>query len=94
MSGIGKVEFVKHRLPAGFVVKLGTVKLEADGWYLSLALEEQRVRADRRLTTTGTQSVRTVPIKEDEEICPTIENSIAIDVGLERFLTCDNGSYI
>jgi putative transposase len=78
LSGIGKVEFVKHRsIPAGFVVKLGTVKLEADGWYLSLALED-----------------KTVPIKEDEEICPTIENSIAIDVGLERFLTCDNGSYI
>lgn len=30
----------------------------------------------------------------DGEICPTIENSIAIDVGLERFLTCDDGSYI
>ncbi len=78
LSGIGKVEFVKHRpIPAGFVVKLGTVKLEADGWYLSLALED-----------------KTVPIKEDEEICSTIENSIAIDVGLERFLTCDDGSHI
>ncbi len=78
LSGIGKVEFVRHRpIPAGFVVKLGTIKLEADGWYLSLALED-----------------KTVPIKEDEEICPTIENSIAIDVGLERFLTCDDGSYI
>lgn len=78
LSGIGQVEFVKHRpIPAGFVVKLGTVKLEADGWYLSLALED-----------------KTVPIKEDEEICPTIENSIAIDVGLERFLTRDDGTYI
>ena len=78
LSGIGKVEFVQHRaIPTGFVVKLGTVKLEADGWYLSLALED-----------------KTVPIKEDEEICPTIENSIAIDVGLERFLTCDDGTYI
>ena len=37
---------------------------------------------------------KTVPIKEDEEICPTTENSIAIDVGLERFLTCDDGSYV
>jgi len=35
LSGIGKVEFVLHRpIPTGFVVKLGTVKLEADGWYL------------------------------------------------------------
>jgi putative transposase len=78
LSGIGKVEFVQHRpIPAGFVVKLGTVKLEADGWYLSLALED-----------------KAVPIKEDEEIYPTTENSIAIDVGLERFLTCDDGTYI
>ena len=78
LSGIGKVELVQHRpIPSGFIVKLGTVKLEADGWYLSLALED-----------------KTVPIKEDEEICPTTENSIAIDVGLERFLTCDDGSYI
>ena len=26
--------------------------------------------------------------------CPTKENSIAIDVGLERFLTCDDGTYV
>lgn len=78
LSGIGKVEFVQHRpIPTGFAVKLGTVKLEADGWYLSLALED-----------------KTVPIKEDEAIYPTIENSIAIDVGLERFLTRDDGSYV
>ena len=78
LFGIGKVEFVQHRpIPSEFVVKLGTVKLEADGWYLSLALED-----------------KTVPIKEDEEICPTLENSCAIDVGLERFLTRDDGTYI
>jgi putative transposase len=78
LSGIGKVEFVLHRpIPSGFVVKLGTVKLEADGWYLSLALED-----------------KTVPVKEDEAIYPTIENSCAIDVGLERFLTRDDGSYV
>ncbi|MGL6341386.1 MAG: RNA-guided endonuclease InsQ/TnpB family protein [Waterburya sp.] len=78
LSGIGQVELVQHRpIPTGFVVKLGTVKLEADGWYLSLALEDQ-----------------TVPIKEDEAICPTKENSCAIDIGLERFLTCDDGTYI
>ena len=72
-----KFRYKSRPIAAGFVVKLGTVKLEADGWYLSLALED-----------------KTVPIKEDEEICPTTENSIAIDVGLERFLTCDNGTYI
>lgn len=37
---------------------------------------------------------KSVPVKEEEEISPTIENRCAIDVGLERFLTSDNGSYI
>lgn len=78
LSGIGKVEFVQHRpIPSGFVVKLGTVKLEADGWHISLALED-----------------KTVPVKEDEEIYPTVENSCAIDVGLERFLTYDDGNCV
>ncbi len=78
LSGIGLVPIVLHRsIPAGFIVKMGTVKNDADGWYISLALED-----------------KTVPVKEDEEIYPTIENSIAIDVGLERFLTCDDGTYI
>ena len=78
LSGIGQVEIVLHRpIPTGFIVKMGTVKLEADGWYLSLVLED-----------------KSVPVKEDEAIYPTKENSVAIDVGLERFLTCDDGSYI
>ena len=77
LPGIGKVKAVFHRpIPTGFLVKLGTVKLEADGWYISLALED-----------------KSIP-QVDEEICPTMKNSIAIDVGLERFLTCDDGSYV
>ena len=78
LSGIGNVELIKHRpILTGFVVKKGTVKLEADGWYVSFSLED-----------------KSVPQKEDEAICPTTQNSIGIDLGLERFLTCDNGSYI
>ena len=78
LSGIGQVEIVLHRpIPTGFLVKMGTVKLEADGWYLALVLEDE-----------------SVPVKEDEAICPTQENSMAIDVGLERFLTCDDGTYV
>ena len=78
LSGIGKVELVKHRpIPSGFVVKKGTVKLEADSWYVSFSLED-----------------KSVPRKEDEEIYPTTQNGIGIDLGLERFLTCDDGSYI
>ena len=78
LPGIGLVETVFHRpIPKGFVVKVGTIKLEADGWYLSLVIED-----------------KTVPNKEDEEICPTVQNSIAIDLGLERFLTLDSGSFV
>ena len=44
LSGIGEVKFVKHRpIPSGFTVKLGTIKLEADGWYISLVLEDKSV---------------------------------------------------
>ena len=77
LPGIGKVRAIFHRpIPTGFIVKLGTIKLEADGWYISLSLED-----------------KSIP-QVDEEIPPTIENSIAIDVGLERFLTRDDGSYV
>ena len=78
LPGIGFVTTVFHRpIPSGFVVKVGTVKLEADGWYISLVIED-----------------KTVPNKEEEVISPTKQNSIAVDLGLERFLTQDNGSYI
>ena len=78
LPGIGFVKAIFHRpIPSGFVVKVGTVKLEADGWYISLAIED-----------------KTVPNKEEEVISPTKQNSIGIDLGLERFLTQDNGSYV
>ena len=75
LPGIGFVATIFHRpIPSGFVVKVGTVKLEADGWYISLTVED-----------------KSVPIKEEEVISPTKQNSIGIDLGLERFLTQDNG---
>lgn len=78
LPGIGEVETVFHRsIPDGFVVKMGTVKLEADGWYISLVLEDSSVR-----------------VKEEEAISPTSKNSIGIDLGLERFLTTDEGSHV
>lgn len=44
LPGIGEVETIFHRpIPEGFVVKVGTVKLEADGWYISLVLENKTV---------------------------------------------------
>lgn len=78
LSGIGLIPVVFHRpIPAGFKVKTATIKRHADGWYVSLTLEE-----------------KSVPDKAGEEIHPTEENSIGIDLGLERFLTKDDGSFI
>ena len=78
LPAIGEVKTVMHRpIPDGFSVKKGTVKLEADGWYISLSIED-----------------KTIPNQEDEVICPTEQNSIGIDLGLEKFLTCDDGSYV
>ncbi|WP_445173198.1 RNA-guided endonuclease InsQ/TnpB family protein [Microcoleus sp.] len=44
LAKIGQVPMVFHRqMPTGFKVKTGTVIREADGWYISLTLEDQRV---------------------------------------------------
>jgi putative transposase len=44
LAKIGQVSMVFHRpIPTGFKVKTGTVIREADGWYISLTLEDQTV---------------------------------------------------
>ncbi|MEG4863314.1 MULTISPECIES: RNA-guided endonuclease InsQ/TnpB family protein [unclassified Microcoleus] len=44
LAKIGQVPMVFHRpIPTGFKVKTGTVIREADGWYISLALEDKTV---------------------------------------------------
>ena len=44
LSKIGEVELVLHRkIPNGFSVKTRTVIKEADGWYISLVLEDKTV---------------------------------------------------
>ncbi len=46
LAKIGQVPMVFHRsIPTGFKVKTGTVVREADGWYVSLTLEDQAVPA-------------------------------------------------
>ncbi|MBE9064486.1 RNA-guided endonuclease TnpB family protein [cf. Phormidesmis sp. LEGE 11477] len=41
---LGKVKFIRHRpMPAGFALKRALVTLKADGWYVSLTLEDKRV---------------------------------------------------
>ena len=44
LAKIGQVPMVFHRsIPTGFKVKTGTVIREADGWYISLTLEDKTV---------------------------------------------------
>ena len=44
LAKIGLVSLVLHRpIPDGFQVKTGTIVKEADGWYISLALEDKNV---------------------------------------------------
>lgn len=41
---IGKVKFIRHRpIPDGFVIKTCTVIYKADGWYITLSLQDDRV---------------------------------------------------
>lgn len=78
LPGIGLVPLVLHRaIPTGFKVKTATLKLEANGWYITFSLEDS-----------------TVPVKEDEAIQSTEDNSMGIDLGLEYFLVTSNGDFI
>ena len=41
---LGKIKFIQHRpIPDGFVIKRGLVTLKADGWYVTLTLEDASV---------------------------------------------------
>jgi putative transposase len=44
LSKIGEIKVVLHRpIPAGFELKQATILSKADGWYVSLSLEDSRV---------------------------------------------------
>jgi putative transposase len=73
---IGLVKLVLHRpLLDGFKVKTAILRKKADGWYVTLSLEDTSVPE----LTTITQ--------------PTVENSIGIDLGLEKFLADSQGGF-
>lgn len=41
---IGDVKFIYHRpIPAGFTIKTAAISLKADGWYISLSLEDKSI---------------------------------------------------
>jgi putative transposase len=74
LSKIGLVPFILHRpIPNGFSVKTGTVIKEADGYYISLTLEDKNV------------PVSVVEIQPTEEnslgIDLGLENYVALSTG-------------
>ncbi len=77
LSKIGLVPVVLHRpIPDGFSVKTGTITRCADGWYISITLED-----------------KDVPIMAVENQ-PTEENSIGIDLGVEKYAALSTGGMI
>ncbi|WP_404785175.1 RNA-guided endonuclease InsQ/TnpB family protein [Altericista sp. CCNU0014] len=73
---LGAVKVIWHRsLPDGFIVKTAIISKKADGWYLTLTLEDAQVP---ELTS---------------QVEPAWENSIGIDVGLEKFASDSDGSF-
>lgn len=73
---LGIFKVVWHRpLPEGFSVKTAIITQKADGWYITLTLED-------------------VSVPEfASDIEPTIDNSIGIDLGLEKFLADSEGEF-
>ncbi len=74
---LGLIKLVCHRpIQEGFKIKTASITKKADGYYLSLIVEDQ-----------------TVPIFEPD-IIPTKENSLAIDLGLEKLYVDSNGNQV
>ena len=74
---IGAVKLRLHRsFPPGFLVKTASVTKKADGFYVTLSLED-----------------KSVP-DFSVEVVPSSENSIGIDLGLEKIVSTSTGELI
>ncbi|MGH2412507.1 MAG: RNA-guided endonuclease InsQ/TnpB family protein [Microcystaceae cyanobacterium] len=73
---LGAIKLILHRpLPVSFTIKTASVTCKADGWYVTLSLDDQSVP---ELTNT---------------VAPIWDNSIGIDLGLEKFLADLEGEF-
>jgi putative transposase len=73
---LGIFKVIWHRpLPDGFAVKTAIITHKADGWYITLTLEDVSVP------------------DQVVEIEPNWDNSIGIDVGLEKFASDSDGNF-
>lgn len=69
---IGDVQIILHRrIPDGFDIKQATITHKADGWHITLIIEDS--------------TVPDAPASVFEEIEVTEDNSLGIDVGIEYF---------
>ncbi len=74
---IGAVKLRLHRsMPPGFTIKTASVTKKADGFYVTLSLED-----------------KSVP-RFVSEIIPSSDNSIGIDLGLEKIVSTSSGELI
>jgi len=73
---LGIFKVIWHRsLPEGFTVKTAIITQKADGWYITLTLED-------------------VAVPEfTSDVEPTADNSIGVDLGLEKFLADSEGEF-
>ena len=73
---IGWVKLILHRpIPEGFKVKTAIVSQKADGWYVTISLQDDSVP------------------ENNIDIIPTWQNSIALDLGLEKFAADSSGGF-
>ncbi len=73
---IGACKLILHRpIPDGFKVKTVIISQKADGWYVTISLQDDSVP------------------EANIDIIPTWENSIALDLGLEKFAADSNGEF-
>ncbi|MBE9181875.1 transposase [Oculatella sp. LEGE 06141] len=76
LSKIGALRLIQHRpLPDGFDIKTAIISKKADGWYVTLTLED-----------------KAVPVFSSE-VEPNWDNSVGIDVGLEKFASTSDGNF-
>jgi putative transposase len=76
LSKIGAIKLIQHRsLPDGFDIKTAIISKKADGWYVTLTLEDKAVPE----------------FVSEVESC--WDNSVGIDVGLEKFASDSDGNF-
>jgi putative transposase len=76
---LGKIKVVQHRpIPDGFIIKRALVTHKADGWYVTLTLDD----------------ASSVPDNPTITIEPAEANSIGVDAGLEYFVACSDGAMV